>query len=84
MMLPSNERKARGVRPDVPYLANERVYLRRLAPADIADIGEISFYDGRAADSDEEALTMLRRIEVGFEEVARRRADRPLMRLWLR
>lgn len=67
MMLPPNEREARSVHPDVPYLANERVYLRRLAAADIGDIREISFYDGRAADSDEEALTMLRRIDADIE-----------------
>src|SRR5690606_42009355 len=67
MMLPPYEREAQLVQRDVPYLANERVYLRRLAAADSADVREISVYDGRAADSDEEALTMLRRIDADIE-----------------
>lgn len=52
----------------IPRLEDERVYLRPLTPSDVADIREISFYDGCAAESTEEALAMLERIE---EDVAR-------------
>lgn len=49
-------------------LENQRVYLRPLTPADIADVREITYYDGRAATSTEEALAMLERID---DDVAR-------------
>lgn len=52
----------------IPRLENEGVYLRQLTPSDVADIREISFYDGHAAESAEEALAMLERIG---EDVAR-------------
>ncbi|MFO7543955.1 MAG: GNAT family N-acetyltransferase [Trueperaceae bacterium] len=51
----------------VPRLEDERLYMRRLTPSDIADIREISFYDGRPAASAEEALAMLARIEEDVE-----------------
>jgi [ribosomal protein S5]-alanine N-acetyltransferase len=53
----------RPPRPPVPELANERVRLRPVLPADAADIVDISFYDGVAAASPADALAMLALID---------------------
>lgn len=47
----------------VPELANDRVRLRAVVAADAPSIVEISFYDGVAAASETDALTMLAWIE---------------------
>jgi [ribosomal protein S5]-alanine N-acetyltransferase len=47
----------------VPVLANDRVRLRAVSPADAPSIVEISFYDGVPAASELDALTMLAWIE---------------------
>jgi len=46
-----------------PTLVGERVVLRAVRPRDVADIVDISVYDGVSASSEAEALAMLRRIE---------------------
>lgn len=46
----------------MPRLDHPRVYLRPLTPVDIPEIHEITYYDGRAAASTDEALAMLQRI----------------------
>jgi [ribosomal protein S5]-alanine N-acetyltransferase len=47
----------------VPELANDRVRLRAVGPADAPSIVEISFYDGVPAASEVDALAMLATIE---------------------
>lgn len=46
-----------------PTLSGPRVVLRAVRPDDVADIVDISVYDGVTASSAAEALAMLRRIE---------------------
>jgi ribosomal-protein-alanine N-acetyltransferase len=46
-----------------PTLVGERVVLRAVRPEDVADIVDISVYDGVTAANEAEALAMLRRIE---------------------
>jgi ribosomal-protein-alanine N-acetyltransferase len=50
-----------------PTLAGRRVVLRAVRPDDVADIVDISVYDGVAATNEAEALAMLRRIEADTE-----------------
>lgn len=47
----------------VPILANDHVTLRALTLDDVPFVREISYYDGVAASTDEEAAAMLRRIQ---------------------
>lgn len=45
-----------------PRLADDRVVLRALRDEDVPDLVEISYYDGRPARDESQALAMLRRI----------------------
>lgn len=46
-----------------PILSNERVLLRKIESRDLGAIVDISFYDGVAATSEEDAAAMLHKIE---------------------
>lgn len=48
---------------EAPTLVGRRVTLRAVRPADVADIVDISVYDGVTASNEAEALAMLRCIE---------------------
>jgi [ribosomal protein S5]-alanine N-acetyltransferase len=62
--MPPNPRRAARQRPlTVPLLANDRVRLRPVVPADAPSLVEVSFYDGVPAASESDALTMLAWIE---------------------
>lgn len=50
-----------------PALSSEQLTLRRVVPADAPDIREISFYDGVAATTDEEAIAILEHIERDYQ-----------------
>lgn len=53
---------------DFPILASERIVLREILQTDIKDIIEISFYDGKQALNEEEALEMQAKIEEDYEK----------------
>ena len=46
-----------------PVLSSEHLTLRRIVPADAPAVREVSFYDGVAAATDEEAIAIMDRIE---------------------
>jgi [ribosomal protein S5]-alanine N-acetyltransferase len=50
-------------RGTAPTLVGDRIVLRAVRPDDVADIVDISVYDGVTATNEAEALAMLRRIE---------------------
>lgn len=51
-----------------PTLADERVVLRRITSADAAGLQAICVYDGVAATSERDALSMLIRIELDYQD----------------
>lgn len=51
-----------------PVLSNERLTLRRVVPSDASAIQEISYYDGVAAATAEEAAVMLEQIERDYAQ----------------
>lgn len=53
---------------EFPVLAGDGLRLRRVMPADIADVLEISMYEGEVASNAEEALAILERIEGNYAD----------------
>lgn len=49
-----------------PVLSSASVVLRQIHPSDCSDIVSISFYNGKPATSEEEAIAMLQRIEADY------------------
>lgn len=54
--------------PVFPELSNERVLLRAVTKADIAQLREISFYDAKLAESPEQAWQMQEHIDRDYRE----------------
>lgn len=53
---------------DFPILASERIVLREILQTDIKDIIEISFYDGKQAANEKEALEMQTKIAEDYDK----------------